>query len=136
MKPLTITLPHNVVSKLLLHNSTVEQRLDQLNNVVDNYVLPAVLAIEQPTTQDAVLFVVKQTICQARRNNAGIVDSSNKIAQIKAFRETVGHTLFPDDYRRVLIGGHYLSHGCTSPGLAEAKRFVEDHWDLFQNEIG
>lgn len=134
--PLTITLPHELVSTLLLHSMTDEHRLTMLNNFVDNYVLPAVLALETPTKHEVVLFAVRQTISQARRNNSGVVDSSNKIAQIKAFREIVGHSLFPESTRRVLVQGAYLSHGCTQPGLAEAKRFVEDHWDMFVEQIG
>lgn len=135
MNDITITLPEALATRLLKHGTDFNERLKNLDTLVNEYLLPAAIASVVPTKAEAVLTTIKHTIEQSRRNNNGAVDPQNKIAQIKAFREVVGHSMFPESLRRVLRTHDYLSHGCQQPGLAEGKRFVEDNWIQFQKEL-
>lgn len=131
----TVTLPAEFVARLLKHGTEFNTRLKHLDEFVNEYLLPAAMNNGTPSKSEAMLTVVHATVQQSRRNLEGLVDPMNKVTQIKAFREVVGHPLFPESLRRVLRDSNYLSHGCQQPGLAEGKRFVEDNWVLFQKEL-
>lgn len=136
MNDTTITLPSEFVARLLKHGTDFNTRLKHLDELVNEYLLPAALNSVTPSKSEAMLTIVHATVQQSRRNlGGGLADPLNKIAQIKAFREVVGSPLFPEVLRRALRASQYLSPGYQQPGLAEGKRFVEDNWVLFQKEL-
>lgn len=125
MKSITITLPHSFVRQLLAAGQPVQSRLQVLDAVINDYILPKML--EPMSDNDHIVLVCRLTAQRAASVNNAFDVYRDKIAQIKAMRELVRELTFPQDTRDALRRRGYLSYGCDGPGLAEAKKFVEEN---------